>query len=130
MKKSILRAAPLGLALALLAAAPGVAQSFTNFVTVGDSLIAGEESACVVQRFQERSWVTIAAERMGMSDFEQPWISEVAATSPLTGYPCLGATFTGTSIALTVVSETGDNTNLALPRPYNNLGFNGSPLMA
>src|SRR5215475_10417693 len=130
MNKNIIRFASLAFGLAILTGTPAGAQAFHTFVTVGDSLIAGEESACVVQRFQERSWVTIAAERMGMSDFEQPWISEVAATSPLTGYPCLGATFTGTSIALTVVSETGDNTNLALPRPYNNLGFNGSPLMA
>ena len=115
--------------LALLAAAPGGAQAFQNFVTVGDSLIAGEESGCVVQRFQQRSWVTIVANLLGQSDFEQPWISEVAATSPLTGYPCLGLVLNGTSLGLAIVSETGENTNLTLPRPYNNLGFNGSPLM-
>lgn len=130
MKKSTLRIASLAAALALLAAVPARAQAFHNFVTVGDSLIAGEESACVVQRFQERSWVAIAAERMGMSNFEQPWISEVAATNPLTGYPCLGLTLNGTSLGLAIVSETGQNTNLLLPRPYNNLGFNGSPLIA
>ncbi len=130
MKKSILRFVSLAAAAALLAAVPAGAQAFHNFVTVGDSLIAGEESGCVVQRLQMRSWVAIAANQMGQSDFEQPWISEVAATNPLTGYPCLGLTFNGTSLGIVIVSETGQNTNLTLPRPYNNLGFNGSPLIA
>jgi hypothetical protein len=130
MNKTLFRSASLAAALALLVALPAGAQAFQNFVTVGDSLIAGEQSACVVQRFQERSWVTIVAERLGQTDFQQPWISEVAATNPLTGYPCLGLVLNGTSLGLTFVSETGQNTNLLLPRPYNNLGFNGSPLIA
>jgi hypothetical protein len=130
MKMSILRSVSFAAAAALLAAVPAGAQTFQNFVTVGDSLIAGEESGCVIQRFQKRSWVAITANLLGMSDFEQPWISEVAATTPLTGYPCLGLVLNGTSLGLAVVSETGQNTNLTLPRPYNNLGFNGSPLMA
>jgi hypothetical protein len=129
MKQRLRKSLPLAAAFALAATAVG-AQTFQNFVTVGDSLIAGEESGCVVQRFQQRSWVTITAGLLGQSDFEQPWISEVAATNPLTGYPCLGLTLSGTSLAIDIVSETGQNTNLTLPRPYNNLGFNGSPLMA
>ncbi|HWZ86259.1 MAG TPA: hypothetical protein VN032_08660 [Thermoanaerobaculia bacterium] len=129
MNKKLYRSLPLAAALALVATAVG-AQTFQNFVTVGDSLIAGEESGCVVQRFQRRSWVAITAGQLGLSDFEQPWISEVAATNPLTGYPCLGLVLNGTSLGLAIVSETGQNTNLTLPRPYNNLGFNGSPLMA
>ena len=129
MNQRIRRSLPLAIALALGARVVG-AQTFQNFVTVGDSLIAGEESGCVVQRFQERSWVAITAKQLDMADFEQPWISEVAATNPLTGYPCLGLTLNGTSLAIDIVSETGQNTNLTLPRPYNNLGFNGSPLMA
>jgi hypothetical protein len=129
MNQRIRRSLPLAIVLALGARVVG-AQTFQNFVTVGDSLIAGEESGCVVQRFQKRSWVTITADLLGQADFEQPWISEVAATNPLTGYPCLGLTLSGTSLAIDIVSETGQNTNLTLPRPYNNLGFNGSPLMA
>ena len=129
MNQIVRKSLPLAAVLVFAARVAG-AQSFQNFVTVGDSLIAGEESGCVVQRFQERSWVTITAAQLGQSDFEQPWISEVAATNPLTGYPCLGLTLTGTSLSLAIVSETGTNTNIALPRPYNNLGFNGSPLMA
>lgn len=129
MNQKIRKSLPLAAVLVFAARVAG-AQTFQNFVTVGDSLIAGEESGCVVRRFQERSWVTITAGQLGQSDFEQPWISEVAATNPLTGYPCLGLTLNGTSFAIDIVSETGQNTNLTLPRPYNNLGFNGSPLMA
>ncbi|MGE5412616.1 MAG: hypothetical protein ACM3NW_00455, partial [Syntrophomonadaceae bacterium] len=130
MTKSILRFVSLAAAAALLAAVPAGAQAFQNFVTVGDSLIAGEESDCVVQRFEQRSWVAIVADRLGQSDFEQPSIQELPATNPLTGYPCLGIVFNGTSLSIAIVSETGQNTNLALGRPYNNLGFNGSPLIA
>lgn len=130
MKKRILHIVSLAAAAALLAVTPAGAQAFHNFVSVGDSLIAGEESACVVQRFEQRSWVAIVADRLGQSDFEQPSIQEIPATNPLTGYPCLGLSFDGTSLGIAIVSETGQNTNLLLPRPYNNLGFNGSPLIA
>lgn len=130
MKQRILRPASMVLALGLLAALPARGQTFQNFVAVGDSLIAGEESGCVVQRFEQRSWVALAADRLGQTGFEQPSIQEIAATNPLTGYPCLGIVFNGTSLGLAIVSETGQNTNLLLPRPYNNLGFNGSPLIA
>ncbi len=131
MNKNIFRSVSLATALVFLAAVPAAAQgTFHKFVTVGDSLIAGEESGCVVQRFQERSWVALAARSLGQTGFEQPWIEELAATNPLTSYPCLGAAFNGTSIGLTIVSMVGPNTNITLARPYDNLGFNGSPTIA
>ena len=113
-------------AAALLFAAPLSAQ-FHKFVTVGDSLVAGEESGCVVARFQQRSWVRLVATQLAIDDFEQPLIQELPATNPLTGYPCLGAVFNGTSISVGIVSEAGANQNAGLGRPYDNLGFNGSP---
>jgi len=116
-----------GLVLALAVASPLRAQSFHKFVAVGDSLIAGEESNCVVERFQQRSWVRIVASLLAIDDFEQPLIQELPATNPLSGYPCLGAVFDGTSITVAVVSEAGSNQNALLGRPYDNLGFNGSP---
>ena len=130
MKKITLASLALPAALAAFAAAPLTAQPFQKFVAVGDSLIIGEESACVVQRFQQRSWVTLAAGLLGQSNFQQPFISELAPPPPLTGDPCLGAIFTGTSISVGVVSQTGTNQNAALATPYNNLGFNGSPRVA
>jgi hypothetical protein len=113
-------------AAALLFAAPLSAQ-FHKFVTVGDSLVAGEESGCVVARFQQRSWVRIVATQLAIDDFEQPLIQELPANNPLTGYPCLGAVFNGTSISVGIVSEAGSNQNALLGRAYDNLGFNGSP---
>jgi hypothetical protein len=131
MNKNIFRCASLGAALLALSELPAAGQgTFQKFVTVGDSLIAGEESACVVQRFQERSWVALAARSLGQDDFQQPWIQELAATNPLTSYPCAGATFSGTSVGVGVVSMVGPNLNATLPRPYDNLGFNGSPTIA
>ena len=84
MNQNLRRSLPLAAALVFVARVGG-AQAFQNFVTVGDSLIAGEESGCVVQRMQQRSWVAVTANQLGMADFEQPWISEVAATNLLTG---------------------------------------------
>ncbi len=131
MNKHIIRSVALAAAFALFAAVPSIGQPYHTFVTVGDSLIAGEESGCVVQRFQERSWVALAAKSLGLqNDFQQPFIQELAATNPLTNYPCVGATFDGTSISVGVVSMIGPNLNAALPVPYNNLGFNGSPLIS
>lgn len=126
MKKITLASVVLASALMLAAPAPLSAQ-FHKFVTVGDSLIAGEESACVVARFQQRSWVRIVATQLAIDDFEQPLIQELPATNPLTGYPCLGAVFNGTTISVGIVSEAGSNQNALLGRPYDNLGFNGSP---
>jgi len=131
MKENMFRALALGASLGLLAAAPSVAQPYHTFVTVGDSLIAGEQSGCVVQRFQERSWVAVAAKSLGLeNDFQQPFIQELAATDPLTSYPCFGIPSGATSLTPGVVSMVGPNLNAALPVPYNNLGFNGSPLIS
>ena len=131
MNKNIFRSVSLTVSLALLAAVPAAAQgTFHKFVTVGDSLIAGEESGCVVERFQGRSWVRLAATSLLQDDYQQPLIQELAATNPLTSYPCVGATFNGTSVVISFVSMVGPNLNATLPRPYDNLGFNGSPTIA
>ena len=129
MKKTTLASVTLSASLALLCAAPLSAQPFQKFVALGDSLVIGEESGCVVQRFQQRSWVTLVAGLLGQSNFQQPFISEIPPT-PLLGFPCLGAIFTGTSITVGAVSQPGTNQNPNLAVPYDNLGFNGSPRIA
>src|SRR5438067_739267 len=90
--------------LALLASGTARGQ-FGKFVALGDSLAAGEESNCIVERFQQRSWVKLVANQLGQSDFQQPLFAEVPATDPLTGYPCLGPVLVGTSISVGIVSE-------------------------
>jgi GDSL-like Lipase/Acylhydrolase len=128
MKRLPFRAAVGVAALSALFALPLFAQTtFHKFVGVGDSLIAGEESNCLVERHQNRSWVKLVAVQLGISDFQQPLISERALTNPLTEQPCLGAVISGQTITVGAVSQTGTNQNAGLSRPYDNLGFIGSP---
>lgn len=128
MKTDTLRATSIALVLASLAAGPLTAQTtFHKFVAVGDSLPAGEEANCTVERFQVRSAAFIIAGQLGITDFEQPLIAEAAPSNPLTGYPCLGAVLSNGSISVGIVSQEGATENASLARPYDNLGFNGSP---
>jgi hypothetical protein len=127
MSKPTFRSSILVAAIAMATAPLSAQAPFHKFVAVGDSLIAGEQSNCLVERMQERSWVKIVASQLGQTDFQQPLFQELPATDPLTGYPCLGPVFNGTSISVGIVSEQGANQNAALGRPYDNLGFNGSP---
>lgn len=128
MKRRRLGAIAIAVAFAL-AAGPLMAQTtFRKFVAVGDSLVAGEESNCLVERFQTRSWVKLVATQLGITDFQQPLIAEKALSNPLTGQPCLGAVLAGGTITVGAVSQMGTNTNAALGRPYDNLGIGpGSP---
>ncbi|HMF09602.1 MAG TPA: SGNH/GDSL hydrolase family protein [Thermoanaerobaculia bacterium] len=103
------------------------ATTFHKFVAVGDSLPAGHEANCTVDRYQVRSATYLIAQALGITDFQQPLISEVAPSQPLTGYPCLGAVVSNGSISVGIVSQEGATENQNLPRPYDNLGFNGGP---
>ena len=125
MTKNPIRSMVLGIALAAFCARPAQAQ-FNKFVVLGDSLAAGEESNCVVERFQQRSWARLVAGLL-QQDFQQPLFLEEQATHPPTGYPCLGPVVSGASISVDVVSQAGPNQNSQLGRPYDNVGFNGSP---
>src|SRR6266496_2323794 len=128
MKRMTFRAALSAAVLTALAASPLFSQTTSHkFVAVGDSLIAGEEGNCLVERHQNRSWVKLVANQLGIADFQQPLISERALTNPLTEQPCLGAVISGQTITVGAVSQMGTNQNAALSRPYDNLGFIGSP---
>lgn len=127
-KDAVLRAFAGFASLVLLSGAPRVAAvTFNKFVAVGDSLPAGHEGNCTVDRYQVRSATYIIATQLGITDFQQPLISEVAPTNPLTGYPCLGAVVSNNSISVGIVSQEGATENAGLARPYDNLGFNGGP---
>ena len=128
MKRMLFRAAVSAGAFTALLAAPLFSQTtFRKLVGVGDSLIAGEEGGCLVERYQNRSWMKLVATQLGISDFQQPLIAEKALSSPLTGQPCLGAVVSGQTITVGAVSQMGANQNAGLTRPYDNLGFIGSP---
>ena len=129
-KNALLRACAAFAGFVLLSGSPPLAAvTFQKFVAVGDSLPAGEESLCTVERFQVRSAAFIIAGQLGITDFQQPLIAEAAPSNPLTGYPCLGAVVSNGSISVGIVSQEGATENAGLARPYDNLGFNGGPRM-
>jgi lysophospholipase L1-like esterase len=110
-----------GAALLCLFAGRAAAQTdFTTFVAIGDSLAAGFSNGCMLEKHQAHSVPALIARQAGVTDFQQPVVSE----------PGIPAEMVLLQIAPTVVigrksSDHGTPTNLALPRPYNNLAVPG-----
>ncbi len=125
MKQRILRPPSLVLGLALLASRPAAAQKFDQYVALGDSLTAGWQSGCLVQRNQVNSFPAVIARATLVPDFEQPLVSEVPVQNP-PGTVCLGPEFIPpATVTVGPVSQMGPPINTQLPRPYNNLGIPG-----
>ncbi len=99
--------------------------SFASFVTVGNSLTAGYQSAALFKTAQLYSFGNQIAKQVG-AKFEQPLISD-----PGIGDPGLlefgGLTKSGTPI-IVVNQSKGTPLNLKYPKPYNNLGVPGALL--
>jgi lysophospholipase L1-like esterase len=126
MKRSLFRAAVSAGAFTALAASSLFAQTtFRKYVALGDSLTAAFEGFCLVERHQVRSFPKLVADQLGISDFQQPLVSERAVTSP-PGVVCLGAVVVGSTITVGAVSQQGTPRNATLPRPYDNLGIVGA----
>jgi lysophospholipase L1-like esterase len=126
MKRMSFRAAVSAGVLTALAASPLFSQTtFHKYVALGDSLTAGVEGVCLVDRHQNRSYPKLVAGQLGIADFQQPLLSERALTDASTP-ACRGTVFAGGTITVGFVSQTGHPTNLALPRPYDNLGIPGA----
>jgi lysophospholipase L1-like esterase len=123
--KKMLRSIGLAAGLFALAAAPASAQ-FEHYVALGDSLTAGVEGGCLVERNQEASFPAVLAAQLDLGDFEQPLVQEIALTSPLVGAPCLGAVLSGSTITVGPISQMGPPLNSLLARPYDNLGIPGA----
>lgn len=119
MKKTIRAAFPF-FAVALLAAAPVSAQ-FNKYVANGDSITAGVQGNCLVERHQLRTFARIVATQLGIADFQQPLVGETGVTG--TAPVCLGAVVVGSSISVGPVSQQGAPKNATLARPYDNLGL-------
>lgn len=125
MYKLFRTAAAAGALLALLAAPVYSQTSFRKYVALGDSLTAGVEGNCLVERHQRRSYPKLVADQLGISDFQQPLLSELPLSTPGTGV-CLGAVVAGGTITVGPVSNQGVPLNATLPRPYDNLGIAGA----
>jgi hypothetical protein len=127
MKRTLFRAAvSAGVFTALLTSPLFSQTTFHKYVALGDSLTAAVEGSCLVQRHQNRSFPKIVAEQIGITDFQQPLLSERALSNPPTGPTCLGAVVAGNAITVGAVSQQGAPLNATLPRPYDNLGIPGA----
>lgn len=123
MKKNTFTFAGLALGLSLLAA-PLSAQFFQKYVALGDSLTAGWQSGCLVQRNQMTSYPAVLARTLGITDFQMPLVQEVALTNP-PGTACLFPAFVNGAITVAKASQMGGPLNGLLQRPYDNLGLPG-----
>jgi lysophospholipase L1-like esterase len=113
--------------LSALFASPLFSQTtFHKYVALGDSLTAGVEGTCLVERHQQRSYPKLVADQLGIGDFQQPLLSERALTIPLTAPACLGTVVAGGTITIGAVSQIGSPRNASLARPYDNLGMPGA----
>lgn len=112
--------------LLLLSAVPMFAArgsaDFTRYVAIGDSYGAGLTNASLLFTHQHYSYPAIIARQAGVADFQQPLVSE----------PGIGPELQLVSISPLVIAPKASNNgapmNLALPRPYNNLGIPGARL--
>jgi lysophospholipase L1-like esterase len=114
----------LALAAVLSHAQTGVVHtppSFLTYVALGDSLTAGVVSASLVKTHQLKSFPALIAGQAGVSDFQEPLVSEPGLPPELTLFSLLPSTLIGPK-----ASTPGTPANLTLPRPYNNLGVPGS----
>jgi lysophospholipase L1-like esterase len=104
------------------AAAVSRAQArFDSYVALGDSLTAGFSSGSLVETHQKNSYPALIARAAGVSDFQQPTVSEP-------GIPVELALIrlSPSPVVLPKASSPGAPTNLGLTRPYDNLGVPGA----
>jgi hypothetical protein len=121
MKTQIRRVATLLFACAALAAAPLSAQvNFGKYVALGDSYGAGFSAGCLVQRNQQFSYPATLARQFGITDFQQPTVSDPGLPT------CTGLKTIVPSVTFGLIStKTGVPTNLTLARSYDNLSVPG-----
>ena len=123
IKTKTLRALSLGAGLALLAVGPVMAQApnFSKYVALGDSYGAGFSAGCLVARNQQFSYPNILAKQFGISDFQQPTVSDP-------GLPVCRGLNSLVPVTFGPISTTkvGAPTNALLARSYDNLSIPGA----
>ncbi|MCP4896239.1 MAG: hypothetical protein GY906_04620 [bacterium] len=110
--------------VALLGAAPVMAQNFSMYVALGDSITAGYSNAGLAQSMQTRSYAALLANAAGVGgSFELPLVSDPG----MPGMWSLSSLATGSpQFYVPPMSEWGMPLNATLPRPYNNLSVPGA----
>jgi hypothetical protein len=108
--------------LAILFAGLALAQTptFTKYVALGDSFAAGFSAGCLVDRNQHFSYPAILARQFGISDFQQPTVSDP-------GLPTCRGLKSLVPLTFGLIStKTGVPTNATLARSYDNLAIPNS----
>ncbi len=119
---SLLKTAAVSLVAALATAAALTAQAptFTKYVALGDSYGAGFSAGCLVDRNQRFSYPNILAHQFGISDFQQPTITDPGIPT------CTGLKTLVPSVSFGLIStKLGTPSNLQLARPYDNVSVPG-----
>jgi hypothetical protein len=122
MKSKAMRALVLGCCLTLLTAGSALAQAtLTKYVALGDSYGAGYSAGCLVARNQQFSYPAILAKQFGISDFQQPTVSDP-------GLPVCTGLKSLIPVTFGPISTTkvGAPTNALLARSYDNLSIPGA----
>lgn len=118
-----------------LAASTAFAVDFSNYVAMGDSLTAGWQSGCLVDRHQLRSYPADLARQFGttvagVGDEDQTHFQQPLASEPGIPQPCYTLTFDPNTGAIGIDTHSGEAggqpENAFYPHPYNNLGIPGS----
>lgn len=100
--------------------------NFTRYVALGNSITAGYQSNATSSRDQVFSFPNLLAQAIRTTDFQQPLMKE-----PGVGNRQRLLSLTGPVITFETGANPLDpatNLNVALPRPYNNLGIPGAVL--
>ena len=117
MNRKTVRSLLSGAGLAILFAGTALAQTpnFTKYVALGDSFAAGFSAGCLVDRNQRFSYPATLARQFGISDFQQPTVSDPGLPT-CTGLKSLVPLTFGL-----ISTKTGTPTNATLARSYDNL---------
>ncbi|MGE0452827.1 MAG: SGNH/GDSL hydrolase family protein [Vicinamibacteria bacterium] len=96
-------------------------QNLASYVALGDSLTAGVVSSSLVVTHQRASFPALIARSAALPAFEQPTVSEPGLPAELVLQSLLPS-----PVIVPKSATPGAPTNLALPRPYGNLGVPGA----
>jgi lysophospholipase L1-like esterase len=91
------------------------------YAALGDSLTAGYTNGSLVKDRQVSSYPYLIAHQMGIQGFEQPWMGQPGIPAELVVQQLLPSTVIAPKAA-----SPGAPENLALARPYDNLGVPGA----
>lgn len=108
------------LASATTASAQGF-QNFTTYVALGDSLTAGYTSGSLVKTHQLKSFPAQIAGAAAVQGFQQPYVTEPGLPPELALQSLVPFV-----VIVPKATTPGTPENLALARPYNNLGVPGA----